>query len=130
MPPPMYLVDAAFQLQLFIQHAENNITREPYKEAYESDIELFKSANSRWETSALDPAMKSQISSNIRPTAERFITIANSEIIPFIEKNNKKPNDETLILLEDTFSQHRKMVDTLLADANRRCSSYVLVHDL
>lgn len=118
MPPPMYLVDAAFQLQLFIQHAENNITREPYKEAYESDIELFKSANSRWETSALDPAMKSQISSNIRPTAERFITIANSEIIPFIEKNNKKPNDETLILLEDTFSQHRKMVDTLLADAN------------
>ncbi len=27
MPPPMYLVDAAFQLQLFIQHAENSIAR-------------------------------------------------------------------------------------------------------
>lgn len=118
MPPPMYLVDAAFQLQLFIQHAENSIAREPYKRAYESDIELFKSANSRWEASALDPAMKSQITTDIRPTAERFIAIANSEIIPFIENNNKKPNDDVLVLLEETFSQHRKMVDNLLADAN------------
>lgn len=118
MPPPMYLVDAAFQLQLFIQHAENSIAREPYKRAYESDIELFKSANSRWEASALDPAMKSQITTDIRPTAERFIAIANSEIIPFIENNNKKPNDDALVLLEETFSQHRKMVDNLLADAN------------
>ncbi len=118
MPPPMYLVDAAFQLQLFIQHAENSIAREPYKRAYESDIELFKSANSRWEASALDPAMKSQITTDIRPTAERFIAIANSEIIPFIEDNNKKPNDDALVLLEETFSQHRKMVDNLLADAN------------
>ncbi|WP_320153705.1 methyl-accepting chemotaxis protein [uncultured Tolumonas sp.] len=118
MPPPMYLVDAAFQLQLFVQHSENNITRETYKEAYENDVELFKSANKKWETSTLEPLVKEQIAVSVLPTAERFISIANSQIIPFIEANNKKPGNDTLNLLEDAFNQHRKVVDKLLADAN------------
>ncbi len=119
MPPPMYLVDAAFQLQQYIQHSENNIQREPYRLSFENDLSLFKTANAKWIASDLDISLKRQISESVLPPADKFISIATSDVIGFVERNNKKPSDDILIALEDSFTQHRQAIDKLLVDSNK-----------
>lgn len=119
MPPPMYLVDAAFQLQLYIQHADNEIHREPYKLSFENDLVLFKSSYNKWSASDLDESLKVVATNEVLPPASKFIDLATQKIIPYIEENNQTPPAEILDQLESEFNLHRSGVDHLLNMANK-----------
>ena len=116
LPPTLYLVEPMLQASLIASDPEEIEDRAKDLAALET---VYRQRVKYWHDSELDPALRGEVDQKLVAIGERFWKQVHEQLIPAGRTGDQNQINVAHDGLEDIYAEHRKVVDAVVAAANR-----------
>ncbi len=117
LPPPEYIIESHLSVGQILINTDKQKQQEWLANLKRVEGE-FKLRHDYWmQDVILSPELKAQITKNLFEPANKYYQVIDSEFIPAVEDSDIEKAQQSYEPLDKLYSEHRRAVDTLVADS-------------
>jgi methyl-accepting chemotaxis protein len=115
LPPPLYIIEAYLNANLI---ADERVTLEEARKRFAPLRKDFEDRRAHWARSDLPAHLKSEVAAS-SAAADKFWTVLEDKYLPAVARADQQSVQRTIKELSAYYIEHRRLVDVLVADANK-----------
>ena len=115
LPPPLYVIEAYLNATIM---AEENVSLDQAKARFVSLKKDFNDRRSYWASSNLPTAIRAEVAAAAE-AGDKFWVVLEERYLPAVARKDKALIQKHGAELAGAYGDHRKLVDTLVLDANK-----------
>ena len=115
LPPPLYIIEAYLNANLI---ADERVTLEEARKRFAPLRKDFEDRRAHWARSELPAHLKSEVAAS-SAAADKFWTVLEDKYLPAVARADQQSVQRTIKELSAYYIEHRRLVDVLVADANK-----------
>ncbi|MDB5641711.1 MAG: Chemoreceptor mcpA Methyl-accepting chemotaxis protein [Hyphomicrobiales bacterium] len=119
LPPPLYVIEAYLNATLM---ADEKVTLDEAKARFAPLRKDFNERRTFWSSSDLPSTLRTEVA-NAAAAAEKFWTVLEDKYLPALARQDKALVQKHGAELAGAYTEHRKLVDLLVTDANKFLST-------
>ncbi len=119
LPPPLYIIEAYLNANLI---ADERVTLEEARKRFAPLRKDFEDRRAHWARSDLPAHLKSEVAAS-SASADKFWTVLEDKYLPAVARADQQSVQRTIKELSAHYTEHRRLVDVLVVDANKFLAS-------
>ncbi|HVK99928.1 MAG TPA: methyl-accepting chemotaxis protein [Dongiaceae bacterium] len=117
LPPPEYIIESHLSV-LQMMATRNKVKQQAWMDNLDRVEKEFRARHEFWlQDKILKPELKQQITEAVYKPAEDYYRVLHDEFLPPMQKGQLSDAKIAFNKLDELYNQHRKAVDTLVADS-------------